>query len=93
MKIAVIRNDDARYLAWLAEHPRAYVVNAWAPPTSGVPVLHRATCRTINGTPTAGRTWTASTYLKIVSDEPRALVEWVRREARRELRRCLTCHP
>ncbi|MFD5827306.1 hypothetical protein [Lentzea sp. NPDC060358] len=57
-------NDDAGYQRWLAAHPDLYVLNTERTPRPSYLVLHRATCRTITGTPARGRQWTAE-YLKV----------------------------
>jgi hypothetical protein len=87
------RGNDAGYLRWLVEHPEGFVLNAEVPPTSSDPVLHRATCGTINGRPARGSTWTAGTYSKVVADKTDELVEWARVHAERPVRRCEICRP
>jgi len=48
------RDDDSGYLKWLTAHPDGFVLNAARNPTPAYLVLHRASCDTINGTPTLG---------------------------------------
>jgi hypothetical protein len=80
-------------LRWLVEHPVGFVLNAEVPPTSRDPVLHRASCGTINGSPASGSTWTAGTYSKVVADNADELVEWARAHAGRQVMRCGACRP
>jgi hypothetical protein len=65
-------DDDLGYQRWLEMHPDLYVLNAERPPRPSYLVLHRATCRTISGTPTRGIQWTAD-YIKVCG--PRADLE------------------
>jgi hypothetical protein len=44
-------DDDAGYLAWLAGHPADFVINTGRSPSAAYLMLHRASCRTISGTP------------------------------------------
>jgi hypothetical protein len=87
------RNDDPGYLRWLVLHPGGFVLNAEMPPTGSDPVLHRASCGTINGCPASGKTWTAGTYSKVVADSADELEEWARAHAGRQTRRCGMCRP
>ncbi len=57
--------DDRGYLTWLGRQPGGYVINTTRRPTANYLVLHRATCRTISGTPARGRTWTHGDYIKV----------------------------
>lgn len=52
-------DDDTGYERWLAANPDQFVINTPRNPTPTNIVLHRATCRTINGTPSRGLRWTA----------------------------------
>ncbi len=47
-------DDDKGYIGWLKAHPSGYVVNCEQDPMPAYLVLHRATCPTINGTPSHG---------------------------------------
>ncbi|MBB5801782.1 hypothetical protein F4560_001550 [Saccharothrix ecbatanensis] len=57
--------DSGAYERWLAEHQDEFVVNAERSLNPDNLVLHRASCHTINGTPSRGTTWVGS-YIKIV---------------------------
>ncbi|GAA1303611.1 hypothetical protein [Saccharothrix xinjiangensis] len=57
--------DSGAYDTWLADHQDQYVINAERSLNPDNLVLHRATCRTINGTPARGATWVGS-YVKLV---------------------------
>jgi hypothetical protein len=41
-------DDDQSYLAWIAAHPRGYVLNIRHEPDPKYVVLHRATCPSIS---------------------------------------------
>ena len=71
----VIVDDDQRYLAWIAAHTWAYVVNCNRAPSPDYVILHRSDCPTITGTPAAGDRWTDQ-YSKVVSTDRSALIEW-----------------
>ena len=45
--------DDKGYVAWLAGHPDGFVLNCERPPRPAYLMLHRATCWTISGAPSA----------------------------------------
>lgn len=53
------------YLNWLAQQSGGYVVNTTRQPSASYLMLHKATCRTITGTPTRGQTWTHGDYIKV----------------------------
>ncbi|MGW4116465.1 hypothetical protein ACWEFJ_36795 [Actinosynnema sp. NPDC004786] len=57
--------DSGAYEHWLALNQDQYVINAERSLNPANLVLHRASCRTINGTPTRGATWVGS-YVKLV---------------------------
>jgi hypothetical protein len=88
----VFIDDESGYIRWLAEHAGGFVVNAQRSPRSALPVLHRATCRTIRDTPPRGSTWT-SPYLKVCSHAIPRLEQWCREHAGREPKRCGSCDP
>ena len=66
-------DDDKGYTAWLAKHPDGFVLNCERPPRPSYLMVHRATCRTINGAP--GRHWTA-TYQKVCADTFKEVNTW-----------------
>jgi len=84
-------DDDGGYLRWLSANPAGFVVNAYRRPTPDYLVLHAATCRTIFGTPTRGRRWTAD-YLKACSPDRSDLERWAR-EVGGHLHPCGRCRP
>ena len=90
--VLVFEDDDAGYAEWIATHPEGFVVNANRPPAAGDVVLHRATCWTISGVPTNGRTWTAD-YLKACSDDGASIGRWVREATGGMPSLCGMCHP
>jgi hypothetical protein len=56
-------DNDTGYEEWLAANPDQFVLNTERNPTPKYLVLHRATCRTISGTPSRGTRWTDQ-YIK-----------------------------
>jgi hypothetical protein len=82
--------DDASYLGWLAQHPDGFVLNTTHPPSASYLMLHRANCRTINGQPANGKTFTGD-YEKVCGsrDELEALARTVGGEAQG----CGLCRP
>jgi hypothetical protein len=60
-------DDDRGYLAWLARNPDGFVINTGRTPTAGHLMLHLAGCRTINGRPARGATFTGD-YSKLCGE-------------------------
>lgn len=85
-------NDDAGYLAWLADHPGGFVLNTFPHVSSSYLVLHRAACRTINRSLTGGRTWTDQ-YGKACSEDRLELAAWALRETGKTVSACGSCLP
>jgi hypothetical protein len=83
-------NDDAGYGAWLAAHPRGYVLNTFPHVTSTYLVLHRAACRTINRPLAAGRSWTIQ-YGKTCADDRPEIEAWSLRETGMSVKPCGIC--
>jgi hypothetical protein len=82
-------DDDAGYLRWVADHPDGYVANVERRPRAGNVLLHRATCRTINGVPTRGGPWTGP-YVKWCGDRG-TLEAYVRSHVGGDARPCQVC--
>lgn len=61
-------DDDPGYRDWLARHPDGFVINAERNPTAAYLMLHHAGCRTINGVPARGSTFTGD-YIKVCGDQ------------------------
>lgn len=91
LAVEIFRDDDAGYLAWLARHPEGYVLNAARSPRPNNLVLHRASCRTINGVPTRGGPWTGP-YIKICADDPLRIAAWAGATVGAAPRPCGSCH-
>jgi hypothetical protein len=85
-------DDDAGYFAWLAANPGGWVTNIQRSLTASDARLHRADCRTINGEPTHGATWTTA-YIKICSTDVAALDAWAVKNIGTPIARCGTCQP
>jgi len=88
--VEVFRDDEAGYLAWLTSHPTGFVLNAARSPRPDYLILHRATCRTINGTPTRGGPWTGP-YIKVCADDDLAIAAWAGATVGAPPRRCRLC--
>lgn len=91
MSVTKFQDDDAGYLAWLAAHPRGFVLNAERKPQSSNLILHRASCWTIGGRPSRGDSWTRA-YIKICADDTAAIEEWTAKEVGGPPRRCQFCN-
>jgi hypothetical protein len=86
------RDDEDAYLAWLADNPDGFVVNADRPPRPAYLMLHRADCSTLQRLPSNARSWTA-TSSKTVGTRA-ALARWAKVEVwGGELQPCMTCQP
>lgn len=88
-RVQTFKDDDLGYQRWLGMHPDLYVLNAERTPRPPYLVLHRATCRSISGTPTRGAQWTAD-YIKVCG--PRADLEaFARHDVGGTARACGLC--
>lgn len=85
-------HDDDGYLAWLHGHPNGFVINCGAPPVASYVILHRASCRTVTGTPTSGARWTAS-YQKVCATTVNELDAWSMDKVGVHPKRCGICAP
>lgn len=90
--VEVFRDDDTGYLAWLADHPRGFVLNANRSPRPDYLIVHRATCRTISGKPTRGGPWTGP-YIKVCADDLLEVAAWAGASVGAPPRRCRVCSP
>ena len=61
--VALFRNDEAGYLAWIASHQSGWVVNTDRTPKATYLQLHKASCPTISEERTAGA-YTERGYVK-----------------------------
>ena len=85
-------DDDAGYVAWIATHPEGFVVNTGRPPRSTYMILHRASCNTIDGDQTKGRSWTFA-YMKACSDDRLTVERWCQDQGGGAPSPCGRCHP
>jgi hypothetical protein len=92
MPVDVIIDDDQRYLASVAGHTWAYVINCNRTPTRDYVILHRSDCPTINGVPASGSRWTDQ-YCKAVSTNRSELIEWCESGVGVQPKICETCAP
>jgi len=90
IEVEIFRDDDEGYLAWVAAHPRGFVLNAARSPRSDYLILHRATCRTITGRPSRGGPWTGP-YIKVCSDDELRIAAWAGQTVGGVPTRCRVC--
>ncbi len=90
--VVEFRDDDEGYLRWLAEHPGGYVLNCHRKPTANYLVIHRATCRSISGTPARGRRWTAE-YIKVCAVTVTDIDRWTSALIGAPGQTCAQCEP
>lgn len=83
--------QDAEYLAWLADFPNGYVVNSDRRPRSSYLVLHRATCTHITQLKGSAGHWTFD-YAKQCSANVADLHSWAKGIGG-SLALCKTCKP
>lgn len=55
-------------------------------------MLHRATCKTISGTPARGKEWTKD-YIKVCSTDAEPLETWAENKVGGQLKPCRLCRP
>lgn len=86
-------DDDTGYLAWIAAHPKGYVLNCERTPTPRYLVLHRADCHTVAPRNAAdARIWTTA-YRKVTSLTAEDLISWAERETAASPAPCRICRP
>jgi len=71
-------SDDAGYIAWLAQHPTGWVINAKRNPSASYVKLHRADCATISELQHGYSRWTTGEYIKICAEHRPELERWAR---------------
>lgn len=87
------RDNDDGYLGWLADHPDGYVINILRSYNASTAKLHCAGCRTINGNPASGNTWTTGDYIKVCADQLADLDRWALERVGSSIDGCGICHP
>lgn len=86
------RDDDAGYLAWLADHAEGYVINIARNHNVTQARLHLANCHTIRNQNSAGSTWTGP-YVKVCADDLAELDKWAIETVGQPISPCGTCRP
>ena len=87
------KDDDAGYEDWIRRNPTGFVVNTTRNPSAGYLKLHRASCRTISGTPPRGGPWNGL-YVKVCAATVLELSVWARSSTGGSLLDpCGLCHP
>lgn len=84
MSALEFRDDDARYLAWLAANPGGYAINIARSHSANEARVHLAGCWTISGENPAGSTWTGQ-YVKVCAEDLTDLEQWAIDQARRRV--------
>jgi hypothetical protein len=92
VNIRQFRDDDYGYLSRAAAHPAGFVLNLQRSLNSSDARLHCAHCRTINGVPARGKTWTGP-YIKVCSASLADLHDWAGVHLRSAVPSCRTCQP
>jgi hypothetical protein len=82
-------DDDSGYLSWIDRNPDGFVLNTYSTPTSNYLMLHRSSCRTITGTPTAGSHWTVD-YRKFCGNRS-DLEQWALEHLGTAVQPCKLC--
>lgn len=85
----VDRDED--YRRWVAEHPAGFVLNTPRRPTASYLFLHRASCRSVTGTPANGGAWTHD-YIKVCAEGAEDLEEWALVATGGQVHKCRLCH-
>ena len=90
--VCEFKDDDGGYLAWLSEHRAGFVLNITRSYSAATAKVHRAECRTINGKPPRGTTWTGP-YVKVCADSLAELDQKTISLVGKLILRCRICHP
>ncbi len=90
----LFQDKDSEYLQFLSkpENRTGFVVNTTRKPSKGYVMLHKATCGTIQGAPTSGRTFTGD-YCKVWAATAAELIAWSETELGRAPKPCGRCRP
>ena len=86
------RDDDAGYLAWLADHPEGYVINVARSHRATGARMHHAGCKTIGRQSSAGSTWTGP-YVKVCAEDSAELQRWAIESIGQPISPCGICRP
>ena len=78
MVVEVFCDDESGYLAWLGANQGGYVVNTYRAPLASYLKLHRASCRTISGTPAQGSASRTKDYIKVCATVVGELAGWAK---------------
>lgn len=87
-----IRDDDARYLAWLTAHPDGYVINIARSHSARDARVHHANCRTLTTADCGGNACTG-VYVKVCADDLSQLEQWAIEHVSKPIASCGTCRP
>jgi hypothetical protein len=85
-------DDDAGYLAWLANHPDGYLINLARNRNTSDARTHRVDCGTIRGQIPRGDAWTRS-YIKVCAEHLSELEMWATDIFGQPIACCQTCRP
>jgi hypothetical protein len=92
MNVREFCDDDAGYLAWLANHPDGYVINLARNRRPTDALTHHAGCRTISGQIPRGHAWTKS-YVKVCAEHLAKFEQWATDTFGQPITHCKTCCP
>ena len=93
MEATEFRND-AKYLAWLADHPVGFALNVDIGGPSKYAMLHKSTCYHISKTKHPPGAFAERQEFKVCSEVTNDLLAWGKRKGRGEpVPRCQHCDP
>lgn len=90
------KDDDVRYLRWLSENPRGYVLTTSKAKPAHYMALHTAGCRLIKKytISQSGDAFTGNGYIKVCAADPRDLLSWITRNGGNGFsKECSKCNP
>jgi hypothetical protein len=90
--VQTFQDDEQGYLDWVDAHLNGYVLNCLRSRGRSGFKLHRASCRTIRGTPPRGGPWTGP-YIKVCSDSVSELGIWANKQVGVPPSPCGICFP
>lgn len=98
MPTVLFDQDDEAYFQWMDSHPEGFVVNSGRSEQSNYFVLHRSHCTHITRSDwRVPGGFTERTFLKVCSENPKALAAWGRKfrrlDGRPFSRICRSCDP
>jgi hypothetical protein len=88
----VFEADDEAYLAWLASHPKGFVLNSYRPPSPDYLVIHRASCSWMRELASTAQYHTVG-YIKVCADKAKDIHGYALASFQNLPTPCSQCHP